>query len=246
MTGVPVSAQKVWRKTGNAVESSIYESLGTHPRILPYYGVDPRTKNILLPRLANGDLWNHLATHKNIPLDARITWAIEIAQGLAHLHAKQVVWADAHLRNVLLTDDFHMVLCDFRFSLLNPSYFHLFSTSPPPVFMCPLGYLGNPPTRVDVFGFGIILYVLLENRFPFCRDLLPPMEEQVAAYQNHCRRVFDTLTDPSLNSSFGRVVADCFAASYTSGEELVKALEGAYESWTNLKVVSGYAVTLYL
>jgi protein kinase X len=139
-----------------------------------------------------------------------------------------------------------MVLCDFRFSLLNPPHDHLFTTSPPPVFRCPLGYFGKPPTYVDVFGFAIILYVLLENRFPFCRDLLPPMEEQVAAYQNHCSRVYDTLTDPSLNSSFGRVVADCFAASYTSGEELVKALEGAYESWTKLKEVSGYAVTRYL
>jgi hypothetical protein len=106
--------------------------------------------------------------------------------------------------------------------------------------MVPPLYRGKPPTHVDVFGFGIILYVLLENRFPFCRDLLPHFEEQVAAYKNHCRMVFDTLTDPSLNSSFGRVVADSFAASYRSGEELVKALEGAYGSW--FKEVSGYAL----
>jgi hypothetical protein len=97
---------------------------------------------------------------------------------------------------------------------------------------------------VDVFGFAIISYVLLENRFPFCQDLLPHFEEQVATYKNHCRMVFDTLTDPSLNSSFGPVVADCFAATYTSGEELVKALEGAYESWS--KEVSGYALLVVL
>jgi serine/threonine protein kinase len=221
------------------VESSVYETLGSHPRILPYLGVDARA-NILLLRLNNGDLWNYLAAHKNIPLNARITWAVEIAQGLAHLHAKQVVWADAHLRNILLTDDFHVVLCDFRFSILKPLFFHSFSTRPPPVFMCPPGYYGKPPTRIDIFGFAIILYVLLENRFPFCRDLTPSMEEQVAAYENHCVEVFDTLTDSSLNSCFGRVVAECFAASYTSGEDLVKAVEGAYESWS--REVSSYAL----
>jgi protein kinase X len=115
----------------------------------------------------------------------------------------------------------------------------MFATGPPPVFNCPPGYYGKPPTHVDVFGFAIVLYALLENRFPFCRDLLPSFEEQVATYKNHCRKVFDTLTDPSLNSSFGPVVADCFAASYRSGEELVKALEDAYESW--FKGVGGYA-----
>ena len=86
---------------------------------------------------------------------------------------------------------------------------------------------------MDVFGFGVILYVLLENRFPFCHDLAPLMEAQAAAYKNHCSQIFDTLTDPSLNSFFGPVVANCFAALYKSGEELVKALEAAYESWTD-------------
>jgi protein kinase X len=109
--------------------------------------------------------------------------------------------------------------------------------------MCPQGYYGKPPTHVDIFGFAVILYVLLENRFPFGRDLLPSFEEQVAAKQNHCSEVFDTLTDSSLNSSFGGVVANCFTASYRSGEELVKALESAYKSWS--KEVSGYAVTRY-
>jgi hypothetical protein len=58
------------------------------------------------------------------------------------------------------------------------------------------------------------------------------MDEQTAAYNNHCDEVFDRLTDGSLRSCFGGIVGDCFAVRYTSGEELVKALESAYESWT--------------
>ena len=224
---------RIWRKTADIVEQEIYELLGPHPRILPYLGVDPDTNDTLLLRLDKGDLWSHLLVHKSVPLKARITWAVEIARGLAHLHAKKVVWADAHLRNILLTDDFHVVLCDFSFSVRNPSYFHLFSTDPPPIFSCPPGYFGKPPRHVDVFGFGIIFYVLLENRFPFCQDLAPRMEEQSAAYKNHCGQKFDTLTDSSLSSCFGGIVMDCFTARFTSGEELVKELEGAYEFWTS-------------
>jgi protein kinase X len=75
--------------------------------------------------------------------------------------------------------------------------------------------------------------VLLENRFPFCQNLLPQMEEQQAAYKNHSAEVFDRLTDSSLDSYFGGILANCFAVRYVSGEDLVKALEGAFNSWTN-------------
>jgi hypothetical protein len=40
-------------------------------------------------------LWTYLIEHKP-PLSTRIEWAIQIAEGLAHLQSHSIVWADPH------------------------------------------------------------------------------------------------------------------------------------------------------
>ncbi|KAJ7677597.1 hypothetical protein B0H17DRAFT_1206879 [Mycena rosella] len=96
-----------------------------------------------------------------IPLATCINWAIEIAEEIAHLHFKSVIWVDTHFCNVLVTDDLHVVLADFAFSIMDMSGLHFFTTMAPPVFACPTGYYGLPSTYVDIFGFGVMLFALL-------------------------------------------------------------------------------------
>ncbi|KAJ7247657.1 kinase-like domain-containing protein [Mycena haematopus] len=178
----------------------------------------------------NGDLWTYLVDHK-VPLSTRIEWAVQIAEGLAHLHSHSIVWADAHFRNILVTGDGSIVLCDFAFSVSNPGRWHSFTTAPPPIFIAPWGYYGRPATYVDIFGFGVMLFALLTDRFPWTADLLPNMDAQLEAVANHGSRKFDTVEDPELNAQFGSVLGKCFLAEYVTGGELLDDMKRARESW---------------
>lgn len=226
---------KIFRKDDDANEEAIYKILGSHPRIVHYLGTDDHTGEIMLPLLQNGDLFSYLISHTNIPIAARLTWAVEIVQGLAHLHARDVIWADPHLCNILLTDEYHVVLCDFGLSIHNAPYYYKFARGPPPIYLCPLGYYGESPRRVDIFGLGVILFVLLSERFPFLEDLKPSIHQQFEVLQEHHRIClnggsFDMLS-PSLHPYFGDIVAKCFNIKYQSADVLLTELQAAFSKW---------------
>ena len=225
----------IFRKPANDNEEEIYGILGSHPRVLEYLGKDPRTGHIMLPSLRNGDLFCHLSAHPEIPVATRLTWAIEIAQGIAHLHTQDVIWADPHLQNVLLTDDYHAVLCDFGRSVYMASHYYNFTKGPPPIYVCPIGYGSRTPRRTDIFGFGVILFVLLSERFPFHKDMFPSLQEQEAIMQKHDKifsalGVFDRLP-PWLDLYFGEILNKCFTIEYQSADTLVAELEAAFSRW---------------
>ncbi|KAF8972623.1 kinase-like domain-containing protein [Flammula alnicola] len=212
----------IFYKAPNANEEAIYRILGSHPRIVKYLGGDPLTGHIMLSSLRNGALLFHLRAHPVIPLATRLTWAIEIAQGVAHLHARDIIWAGPHLANILLTDDYHAVLCDFGLSVHKAPYFYDFTIGPPPIYSCPFGYCAKTPRRNDIFGLGVILFVLLSERFPFHKDLFPSTLEEIAVLEKHeeitdYRRAFDKLP-PSLDSYFGNIVDNCFTIKYQSAD----------------------------
>ncbi len=207
-------------------ELEVYKAVTPHPRIVAFLGLADYNECISLQYHPLGDLWTYLL-EKSPPLSLRIQWAIEIAEGLAHLHSKSIIWADAHFRNVLVTEDFHVVLADFAFSVVNPPDKHSFTTCPPPIFAWPRRYFGRTPTYPDIFGFGVILYALLMNRFPWSVGLLPNLDEQVQASNKHEHKDFDTLDDDGLNKCFGSIVGKCFFTQYKDGAELLDELKKA-------------------
>jgi serine/threonine protein kinase len=221
-----------WRKDGRIVEMKVYELLGRHPRIVAYHGHDPVTFELLLQRLPNGCLDRYLPQHPEVPFQNRLAWAIEIAQGIAYLHSKDVVWNDTHLGNVLVTDDLHVVLCDFGGSYINPVHSQLFDSGPPLPYVCPSGYTGLTIKRQDIFGFGVILFVLLSKRYPHCptRGFAPPAQELIQTFNFHHKLNFDILPD-AIYPRFAQIVINCFNIFYQSAAELLLDLEEAYSLW---------------
>ena len=222
----------LWRKDGRIVEMKIYELLGRHPRIVTYLGHDPVTFELLLQRLPKGNLDNYLQQHPEVSFQNRIAWAIEIAQGITYLHSKDVVWNDTHLGNVLVTDDLHVVLCDFGGSCINPGRSQHYDTSPPLPYVCPNGYYGPSIKRQDIFGFGVMLFVFLSKRYPHCptRGFAPPTKELIETFNSHQNLNFDILPD-AIYPRFAQIVMNCFNITYPSAAELLLDLEEAYSSW---------------
>ncbi|KAJ7106395.1 kinase-like domain-containing protein [Mycena epipterygia] len=219
-----------WRKPVSSLEEYVYKTIPSD-RILKYFAT--RDGYLDLQFHPNGDLWTYLA-EKEPPLATRIDWAIQIAEGLAHLHSHSIVWADAHFRNILVTEDLDIVLADFAYSVLTLDPLHWFTTRPPPIFTCPLGYHGRPPTHVDIFGFGVMLFALLMNRFPWTVDLLPKLDEQVQALSKHTWGEFDTIGVAELNKCFGSILEKCFVPTYPTATELLVDMKNAREMWLQI------------
>ncbi|KAJ7720730.1 kinase-like domain-containing protein [Mycena metata] len=173
-----------------------------------------------------------------------VEWAVQIAEGLAELHSHSIVWADPHFRNILVTADLNIVLCDFAFSLSSPPQFLQFSTRPPQIFVAPFGFFGYDPTYVDIFGYGVMLFALLANRFPWTHDLVPCYELHLAATEKHDRFEFDSLNNTELEAHFSSVINKCFLATYTTGMELLDGVKNARDNWLRLLLLSTTALSL--
>ncbi|KAJ7782050.1 kinase-like domain-containing protein [Mycena maculata] len=230
-----------WRKPVSRNEVEVYRAVPFHPRILKFQELSDFEDYLVLQYHPKGDLWSYLIEEKP-SLTTRISWALEIAEGITHLHYNSVVWADAHLRNILVTEDLHVVLADFAYSIINPEPLHWFTTRPPPIFTCPIGYYGSPNTHVDIFGCGVMLFALLTTRFPWTADLLPSDAEQELATQKHFIQQFDTIDNDSLRECFGPVVENCFNVVYATGEELFTALKTACDKWATSGALLAFAL----
>ena len=146
---------KLWRKKASANERTIFKVIGSHPCIVKYLGYDSTTEELILEYHHQGDLLTYLSEHSGeLSPPERIKCAVQIAEGLAHLHSKNVEWYDAHLANVLKTDD-GVVICDFASLFLCPPPFHYPDFVPPAPYALPTIHFRRKFSQ-DIFAFGVI------------------------------------------------------------------------------------------
>ncbi|KAG8903246.1 hypothetical protein FRB99_003563 [Tulasnella sp. 403] len=93
-------------------EAAQWENL-SHERILPFLGVGTDSKlNLYLvsPWMVNGSLWDYVRTN---PTCDRLKFLRDVAEALVYLHGRGIVHGDVNSENVVVSDDFHALLCDF-------------------------------------------------------------------------------------------------------------------------------------
>ncbi|HEX4612917.1 MAG TPA: protein kinase [Urbifossiella sp.] len=125
------------------------------------------------PEAPAADGWGRVA---DLPYaDAVLTLALEIADGLAHAHARGIVHRDLKPANVLLSDDGRAMLLDFNLAEDTKAR--------PPAGEATVGgtlpYMapehldayrvgrGEIDARCDVYALGVILFELLTGRHPY-------------------------------------------------------------------------------
>ena len=114
-SGFDVALKKV-NITPDASDAKVMMELGKHPNIISFFGFAyRRPETIIVTALAKkGSLFDYLHVRKEKPTEQQsLTWAKQIAYGMAFMHRLDYVHHDLKSSNVLFSDDMVAQVSDF-------------------------------------------------------------------------------------------------------------------------------------
>lgn len=147
-----------------------YEILNllNHPNILKTFGFcfgDESTPPTMLIEYCSKNLEREIrdGSMNNV----KITFSIyQIAEGFRFLHFKRIIHRDIKPKNILITDDVTIEICDFGISkLMTPEEQTMTLGLGTQKFMAPELINENPhyTEKIDVYSFGFLIYFILNN-----------------------------------------------------------------------------------
>jgi len=143
----------------------------SHPHLLRYVGAAEHNRSVALVTefMSGGDLRSILG-NKAVELSwrLRLTLARDALEGIAHLHASDLIHRDIKTENLLVDDDWRIVVADYGFARKaaagNRQAMTILGTDE---FMAPEVIFGESyDDRADVFSFGIVLVEIITRRVP--------------------------------------------------------------------------------
>ncbi|HEY8706201.1 MAG TPA: serine/threonine-protein kinase [Gaiellaceae bacterium] len=153
-------------------EARAVASLG-HPNItqLYDYGEEDGRPYMVLEYLPGGTLEERLGTGRPLPDEDTRRISAELAAGLAHAHARDVVHRDLKPANVLFDQEGRAKLADFGIARMAAGEGTLTEAGTvlgTAAYISPEQAAGAPASAAsDVYSFGVMLYRMLTGRLPF-------------------------------------------------------------------------------
>ena len=178
-TGQAVAVKAMTRKSlsqadFDAFQREIYTlSVLQHPNLLKFYGYTKEAPFCILTEyVAKGSLYDVLRDPtQRLNGTEKTIIACDVADGLLYLHEHGIIHRDMKSLNVLLTEDNRAKICDFGLARTRSKgpMTGLVGTAH---WMAPEVLLSRPTydEKVDVYGFGVILWELLTGDIPY-RDM---------------------------------------------------------------------------
>jgi MAP/microtubule affinity-regulating kinase len=93
----------------------------------------------------------------------------QIAESVKYIHSKSIVHRDLKMENIIIDDKNNAKLIDFGFSFLCQSGTKLKTFCGTPSYMAPeiVARKEYSGFQTDVWGLGILLFVILNAKFPY-------------------------------------------------------------------------------
>ncbi|XP_056145910.1 mitogen-activated protein kinase kinase kinase 20-like isoform X3 [Lampris incognitus] len=149
-------------------------SVLSHRNIIQFYGAILEAPNygIVTEYASGGSLYDYLSSDESEGIDMGqvMTWAKEIAKGMHYLHSEapiKVIHRDLKSRNVVITADKVLKICDFGASkfLFHTTHMSLVGTFP---WMAPEVIQSLPVSETcDTYSYGVVLWEMLTREIPF-------------------------------------------------------------------------------
>ncbi|VDM47203.1 unnamed protein product [Toxocara canis] len=152
-------------------EASIHKSLSFCVFIAKFYASwQSRTQlyTVLQYAMGYGDLFTLWRDYGPFGEETLLVYATEIALAIDYIHENDIVYRDLKLENVVLDLDGHIQLVDFGFAKRLQNGDRTQTICGTLQYMAPEIAKGEPYGKaVDWWSFGVLLHILLTNRYPF-------------------------------------------------------------------------------
>ncbi|KAG5816073.1 hypothetical protein H9Q74_004899 [Fusarium xylarioides] len=175
--GKPYGPPSMVEETGDDLtrEHNVYKAISPHPYITKCFGIthddDGNAITLKLERATKGNLRHIIEETPQPPsIDRRLKMATLIAESIAHLHSRGVIWGDISTRNVLVFNDDSLKICDFASSSLSQVHPE-FGPYPYEPAYCPalpeeqVGELSM--MQRELYALGSAIYEITEWKFPY-------------------------------------------------------------------------------
>lgn len=158
-------------------------SLLHHPNVCKLYEVHamPNHFYLLFEYVSGGQMLDYIIAHGSLKEKHARKFARSIASALDYCHRNSIVHRDLKIENILISSDGGIKIIDFglsnlynRRSLLKTFCGSLYFAAPELLSAKP--YIGP---EVDVWSFGIVLYVLVCGKVPFDDESMPALHEMI-------------------------------------------------------------------
>ena len=146
-----------------------------HASIVPVLDVgSDRGRHYFVMKLLEGEVLSARLRRGRTPVHQALSIAIDVLDGLDHMHSRGVIHRDIKPGNVLVSTEGHAIILDFGVLRLQGSDARVTKAGEyvgTPEYVAPELILTQPgDARTDVYSLGITLYELLTGRVPFRGD----------------------------------------------------------------------------
>ncbi|MEE6489654.1 hypothetical protein FKM82_015637 [Ascaphus truei] len=149
-------------------------SMLSHRNIIQFYGavLEPPNYCIVTEYAACGSLYDYINSNRSedMDMDHIMAWATDVAKGMHYLHMEapiRVIHRDLKSRNVVITIDGVLKICDFGASRFHSHTTHMSLVGTFP-WMAPEVIQSLPVSETcDTYSYGVVLWEMLTREVPF-------------------------------------------------------------------------------
>lgn len=206
-----------------------------HPNILNVYDIDETDGSLFIAMeyLDGQTLKAHLSGLKSntgVPLAQALEWTIQIAQGLAAAHEKNIVHRDVKPENIMLTSSGLLKIMDFGIAKLK-SGSGLTRTG---VSLGTLSYLSPEqakglPTdhRSDIWALGVVLFEMLTTDVPFKAEHEAALLYLIVNDEPPLPSMLDRRLPHQIDASVARMLSKEPSVRFQTMNDVIAALRDA-------------------
>jgi serine/threonine protein kinase len=144
-----------------------------HPNIVQLYdfGEEGADLYLVMPYMSGGSLQDKLS-QTPFSVNDVVNYAMQIADALEYAHGQGIIHRDVKPANIMLHADGRVLLGDFGLAKIfdgaaRPTVRDGRPDAGTPEYMAPEQIKGQTDARSDLYGLGVVMYLLLTGRLPF-------------------------------------------------------------------------------